>query len=80
MDGLTKGGKQLLDSILSRNSNWTVDQNIIRQVLDADGMLPERWEPSYYVNGVHVVDANAGVTLSDYSLIKAHLMLIGRWE
>lgn len=30
-------------------------------------------------NGVHVADGNMGVTLNDYSLIKAHLMLIGKW-
>lgn len=80
MDGLTEGGKRLLKIILSKDSNWTVDQNIIRQTLDANGMLPERWEPSYFVCGVHVVDAEDGVTLDDYKYIKAHLMLIGRWE
>lgn len=80
MDGLTEGGKRLLDSILSKGSNCTIDQNVISQCLDANGMLPDTWHPDFFVCGVHLADHKQGVTLDDYKYIKAHLMIIGRWE
>ena len=75
MDGLTEGGKRLLADTLEPGLYARDCMRIIRYSL----MQPplNHFQPQR--NGVHVADANAGVTLSDYSLIKAHLMLIGRW-
>lgn len=75
MDGLTEGGKKLLADTLELGSYAKDCIRIIHDIL-AKKPSPHRWPQR---NGVHVVDAAAGVTLNDYSLIKAHLMLIGKW-
>lgn len=75
MDGLTEGGKRLLADTLEPGLYARDCMCIIRGFLTQPA--PPRLWPQR--NGVHIADDNAGVTLSDYSLIKAHLMLIGRW-
>lgn len=76
MDGLTEGGKRLLADTLEPGLYARDCMCIIRHFL----MQPPSNHFRRQRNGVHIADDNAGVTLSDYSLIKAHLMLIGRWE
>jgi len=80
MDGLTEGGKKLLADALEPSLYADACMIIIRECLDANGMRPENWNSQYFVNGVHSTDHKQGVTLDDYKYIKAHLMIIGRWE
>lgn len=75
MDGLTEGGKKLLADVLEHGSFAEDCIRIIRDFLMQPP--PKRLWPQR--NGVHVADDNEGVTLNDYSLIKAYLMLIERW-
>lgn len=73
MKGLTKSGKKLMKECLE-DSNWGRScQRVIERHLTG-GQI--NWPTK---NGLHAEDANDGITLDDYKLIKATLMVQGKW-
>lgn len=88
MDSLTEGGKLLLEHILTgaRLPNQELSTpitsiNVINMALHAKGECPKDWPSNAWdeKNRTHAWDAALGITYEDYSLIKAHCMLIGKW-
>jgi len=73
MDGLTEGGKKLLKECLEDTSWGKSCQFVIERHLTERDFT---WEVK---GGIHHLDFGAGVTLDDYKLIKATLMVQGKW-
>lgn len=79
MNGLTRGGEALLRLLLDPedkiSKHWI---RVMEQIMSATKDKPSSW-PLDATLGVHITDAEDGVTLDDYKLIKATLMMQGKW-
>lgn len=77
MKGLTESGRGLLKELLDPKSAeyWT---GVMEDIISRPEYSANRWNVDHE-KGVHVLDAADGVTLDDYKLIKAILMVQGKW-
>lgn len=79
MKGLTEGGRGLLKELLDPKSksakSWI---GVMEDIMSRPEYSANRWSVDHE-KGVHVLDAKDGITLDDYKLIKATLMVQGKW-